>query len=135
MIGEPGLAVRLGLTSAVFAAVTLGLLVLYSETVAPEKMGTVQVALPNGDVIRDIPDYWQVGEKLNGRVVELGIGGVPVSDEFFHGLPPQTGSVRLSADSRSGGGLPTQAVIGQYRIHRVSGGLNNGVIQVEPVGN
>lgn len=134
MIGDPGLAVRLGLTSAVFAAVSLGLLVLYSETFAPGKVGTVQVALPNGDVIRDIPDYWQVGEKLNGRVVELGLGGVPVSDEFFHGLPPQSGSIRISADAR-GGSLPSQAVVGQYRIHRVSGGLNNGVIQVEPVGN
>jgi hypothetical protein len=125
----------MAVASLVFGACAFGSLMVYSETVAPENFPSLNVTMPNGDVVRNVPDYFNLKFNLNGRSVEIPHAAFPQSEEFMSGLQP-AGNVRIQGNppaSAGAAGVPRPT--GQFRIQRVSGGLDGGVIQIEQVGN
>jgi len=137
MIGDPKLAMRIfGGSLVVGALVFGGIMVFGTHASADDSRATIQVTLPNGEVLREMPDVWDLGSQLGGGVIEIPSSALGGSQEFMNGLET-SGTIRLQADTR--GRIDSKAssnsgILGQFRYQRVSGNNESGVIQIEPVG-
>jgi hypothetical protein len=97
MIGNPKLALRMGLTSLVFGAVGFVGLMAVSIAMDNHDPSPVRITLPNGEVVREPRDYLDLATQLNSSP-----GTLPMPDGIDN---PLTGmDPTLGAGTRRAGG-------------------------------